>query len=590
MTAAQFFANWAVRSSILIITGALLLPALRVKNPAVKLAAWRAMLLGSLSIPLLMATLPTLPLPAISRQVHPAVLSVRANLTAGPMNVAPLPIDSLPPGSGASSLDWMRAAAFAYLSVAGFLLLRLFVGLAMAVGIIRQSLPTNLRWEGVEVRESDALSSPATMGVLRPVVVLSADWRQWDVSSLNAVLAHETAHVRRRDPAVQALSAMHRALLWLNPLSWVLHRQLVRLAEEASDEAAVAATRDRCSYAEVLLSFMQRGTRRASWHGAAMAHYERPEARISRILNASGFSRGLTPSGVALILCVAAPLACLVAAGRANAAQPGGEIEPPARQAQTEVAQSSDARPLIAKQTAPATQKPSTAPAKAEARGASTAVQPAIAGQSSANIQRYIVVDSDSMSGSWDTNDTNVEGVREKFGRHFAWFRANGNEYVITDPGVLEEFRKANAPQEEVNKMQADVNAHQSVVNDMQSEVNAMQRNVNDLQHKVNVRQDIANRIQSSVNHDDKEALMQKLQQAEQDVRDGRADTDQSTVNREQAKVNEAQQKVNAKQAEVNELQHKVNDQQQRVNVEYRRRVQEIFQSAMSRGLAQQLM
>jgi hypothetical protein len=587
MTAAQFFANWAVRSSILIITGALLLPALRVKNPAVKLAAWRAMLLGSLSIPLLMAILPTLPLPAIPRQAHPAVLSVPANLTAGPMNVAPLPIGILRPGSGERSFDWMRAVAFVYLSVAGFLMLRLFVGLAMAVGIIRQSLPTNLRWEGIEVRESDALSSPVTMGVLRPVVVLSADWRQWDASSLNAVLAHETAHVRRRDPAVQALSAMHRALLWLNPLSWVLHRQLVRLAEEASDEAAVAATQDRCSYAEVLLGFMQRGTRRASWHGAAMAHYDRPEARISRILNASGFSRGLTPSGVALILCVAAPLACLVAAGRADAAQPSREI---ARQAQTEAAQSSNASPSIAKQTAPATQKSSTVPAKAEARGASTAMQPAIAGQGSANIQRYIVVDSNSMSGSWDTNDTDVEGVREKFGRHFAWFRANGNEYVITDPGVLEEFRKANAPQEEVNKMQADVNAHQSVVNDMQSEVNVMQKNVNDLQHKVNVRQDIANRIQSSVNHDDKEALMQKLQQAEQDVRDGRADSDQSTVNREQAKVNEVQQKVNAKQAEVNELQHKVNDQQQRVNVEYRRRVQEIFQSAMSRGLAQQLM
>src|SRR5208337_2385235 len=54
----QFLAEWALRSSILIVSGALLLRALRVKDPSLRLAAWTAMLCASLAVPALMAVLP----------------------------------------------------------------------------------------------------------------------------------------------------------------------------------------------------------------------------------------------------------------------------------------------------------------------------------------------------------------------------------------------------------------------------------------------------------------------------------------------------------------------------------------------------
>ena len=62
MTTLQFLAEWALRSSILILSGALLLRALRVKDPSIRLAAWTAMLCGSLAIPALTAALPRVPL------------------------------------------------------------------------------------------------------------------------------------------------------------------------------------------------------------------------------------------------------------------------------------------------------------------------------------------------------------------------------------------------------------------------------------------------------------------------------------------------------------------------------------------------
>ena len=139
----------------------------------------------------------------------------------------------------------------------------------MSLRLLRGSRATGQATEGIEIRESDRVASPVALGIVRPAIVLPADWRQWDGAKLDAVLAHERSHIRRHDPAVQLLSAIHRALLWHSPLSWFLHQRIVRVAEEASDDAAVAVTRDRAFYAEVLLEFMQRGGAKRELAGSA---------------------------------------------------------------------------------------------------------------------------------------------------------------------------------------------------------------------------------------------------------------------------------------------------------------------------------
>lgn len=63
MTTLVFVGEWTLRSSVLIAGGALMLWALRVKDAAVRLAAWTAILAGSLAIPALMTALPRVPIP-----------------------------------------------------------------------------------------------------------------------------------------------------------------------------------------------------------------------------------------------------------------------------------------------------------------------------------------------------------------------------------------------------------------------------------------------------------------------------------------------------------------------------------------------
>jgi hypothetical protein len=323
MTTIQFLGEWALRSSILILSGALLLRALRVKDPSIRLAAWTVTLFGSLAIPALTAALPSVPLAVMrvgARQVEEPGAAHNAALTL--MRPVFRQNDSFARkgDDGITRFDWAHSTVIIYALVAGALLLRLCAGLAVSLRLLRGSRATERATEGIEIRESDRVAAPVALGIARPAIVLPGDWRRWNSAKLDAVVAHERSHIRRHDPAVQLLSAVHRALLWHSPLSWFLHRRIVRVAEEASDDAAVAVTGDRALYAEVLLDFMQRGVRGASWPGVPMARYGRPDKRIHRILDGTTLSRGVTRWSLAAILAAGSPLAYVVAAAHPQSA------------------------------------------------------------------------------------------------------------------------------------------------------------------------------------------------------------------------------------------------------------------------------
>ena len=76
---------------------------------------------------------------------------------------------------------------------------------------------------------------PAACGVWRGTVFLPADALKWTTEQLRMVLLHEVAHLKRRDPGMQALGHLACALHWFNPLVWMLHRTWLREREMATD-------------------------------------------------------------------------------------------------------------------------------------------------------------------------------------------------------------------------------------------------------------------------------------------------------------------------------------------------------------------
>jgi hypothetical protein len=127
MTMILFLAEWALRSSVLIVVGALLLRALRVKDPSVRLAAWVAMLIGSLGLPLLTAALPSVRLANT-----PIAVSVFARpQAAAALPHAPFLIRDVVPASRRTvlmsareirSFRWTQAALSVYVLGAGLLI------------------------------------------------------------------------------------------------------------------------------------------------------------------------------------------------------------------------------------------------------------------------------------------------------------------------------------------------------------------------------------------------------------------------------------------------------------------------------------
>jgi hypothetical protein len=207
-------------------------------------------------------------------------------------------------------LRWKQSGAligFAiYAAIAGLLLSRLFAGWILGRRLIRASVairdpraslslsarafPGHLR-ETPLLAESDAVAVPVTLGVARPAILLPSDWREWDSDKLNAVLAHELSHIGRGDALMQRWAKLHCAIFWFSPLAWWLDRELARLAEEASDEAALASGADRERYAEILLRFFEAiraGSGRVWWQGVSMAAGGDAARRVDRILGWKG--------------------------------------------------------------------------------------------------------------------------------------------------------------------------------------------------------------------------------------------------------------------------------------------------------------
>ena len=83
--------------------------------------------------------------------------------------------------------------------------------------------------------------TPFVCGVLRPAVVLPSELAHgMQQDELRAVLAHECAHVRRRDPLLGWLLALCQAGYWFHPGLHLARRRLMREREAACDDCVLA--------------------------------------------------------------------------------------------------------------------------------------------------------------------------------------------------------------------------------------------------------------------------------------------------------------------------------------------------------------
>ncbi len=327
----NYLADASVRSLCLAVAAMLAIAAVRTRSAPVKHAVWTAVVCAMLALPLLSVALPSIPL-RVLQPSSSALIEPLPELVSGPHAAAHA---AVPASEPRRSLPGLPALAVSlYVLGAAFLLGKLALGYLLSRRLVKRSAPIDgapVEAPGAALAESKAVSVPLTIGWLHPRILLPTCWREWDRAKLEAVLAHEAAHVARRDWLVSALARLNTGLFWFHPLAWWMERKLAALAEEACDEASLLANGDRERYAQVLLEMaeaVRAADGRLAWHAVAMARRSQVRQRVEAILDESRrLSRGMTKARWAAVLLCAVPLAYGAAAVRFEQAQAPAQIE-----------------------------------------------------------------------------------------------------------------------------------------------------------------------------------------------------------------------------------------------------------------------
>lgn len=326
------------------------------------------------------------------------------------------------------ALPWLVAA---WAAGAGLMLLRLAGGLRWVHRLQRDAHDCeDPAWQtrldriaqrfglvGVRLVVSDGSDGPLSTGILRPMVLVPASlFARMPVEMLEALLAHELAHIRRYDYLVNLLQRATEALLFHHPVVWWLSNRIRHEREQAADSLAAAVTGEPRRLALALFELDRlalESTASPTLNLAQAAHGGHLMSRIQSLLRTE---RRIT-AGTALFPIAGLAVACIAFFAYAQSAPTRTPAAAP--------------KVSVGTITAATTITP--------ANSAMSAVQTT---STSKGTYAFVNDDSDELSMSGDIDDIDaIRDARSRLDGDFLWFRRDGQAYVVRDPATLQRMR-----------------------------------------------------------------------------------------------------------------------------------------------------
>jgi beta-lactamase regulating signal transducer with metallopeptidase domain len=653
-SAADALILWsAVRAILIAGITEVALRAFRVRETSLRLFAWKSVLALALAMPLLGLLLPPVlvPLPAFLQNASLVRHGERSDNVLAIQNVsarhttvfqqdqasstgssASAPVSLAQPAAAPNlelQISWPLVATLVYLSGVALLLCRLIIGYSLSRKLVRASqIITDSRLHKIafanahglkaipRMAESELITVPVTVGALKPAILLPLQWREWNDSRLESVIAHELSHVARHDSLIQYVSLLHRAIFWFSPLPWWLDRRLAALAEQASDEAALTSGADRNDYAKTLLVFfeaVQMAPGRVWWQGVSMANGEQAQQRVDKILAWKGTGNmRVKKSLITAIVVLAIPVIYLSASVRtANADTSSSSLylsqatAPPAPSSAS-VVPSAPAVAPIAGIPGPGPRGGVPAPAIIGAPGAApiTALVAPVAPMPPAfgekhgffysygydDDDRFVIVsgkaDSYTMSGS--TQDIHhVERLKKQITGDFIWFQRDEKSYIIRDQATIDRAKAFWAPQEELGKKQEELGKQQEALGKQQEALGEKMEQV-----RVNVPADLTAKLdalKAKLQKLGPSASMEEIGDLQSEIGDlqGQIGEIQGRAGEQQGKLGEEQGKLGEQQGKLGEQQGKLGEEQGRLAEEAVKKTKALFDECIKNGKAQ---
>jgi bla regulator protein blaR1 len=101
---------------------------------------------------------------------------------------------------------------------------------------------------------SGELMEPGVCGIFRPVMLWPAKLSsRLEDAHIEAILAHEVAHVQHRDNLTASIHMIVEAIFWFHPFVWWIERKMIEERERACDEVVIQSANRAEIYAESLL-------------------------------------------------------------------------------------------------------------------------------------------------------------------------------------------------------------------------------------------------------------------------------------------------------------------------------------------------
>jgi TonB family protein len=229
---------YSLQVGLLVALAAFVPAALGLRVPRARLAYLHLLLAACLLLPLVRPWRQAV----AAGEIRMTTTILAVGQPAGPAST-PLPITQI----ALLVLAAGAAARFAWLA-AGFWKLRRYR---------RDShrLEVQLPWESpAEVRMAEAIASPVTFGLRRPVILVPPQFLALAADARRAILCHELLHVARLDWLFTVAEEIVRAVLWFHPAIWWLLGEIQLCREQAVDREVVRLTSARDEYVDALLA------------------------------------------------------------------------------------------------------------------------------------------------------------------------------------------------------------------------------------------------------------------------------------------------------------------------------------------------
>ncbi len=167
----------------------------------------------------------------------------------------------------------------------------------------------------LRVTAAPGLDEPVQIGWLKPVILLPASLlTNLAPSHVEAILAHELAHIRRHDYLLAVAQSLIDVLLFYHPAAWWISHTLREEREQCCDDLAVATLADRKTYVHALASLALQRPPRPTGRLALGVRGSGLAARIARLVSPPARYRMPSSTSVAFSLALIVVAGGLVAA------------------------------------------------------------------------------------------------------------------------------------------------------------------------------------------------------------------------------------------------------------------------------------